>query len=63
MKLTSYKEVIDLDFKVSENGDNLSNGEKQIINFLRVVLLDKDIIILDEATSNTDPLIDKIINE
>eukprot|EP01016_Furgasonia_blochmanni_P035278 TRINITY_DN3891_c0_g1_i6.p1 TRINITY_DN3891_c0_g1~~TRINITY_DN3891_c0_g1_i6.p1 ORF type:complete len:126 (+),score=38.26 TRINITY_DN3891_c0_g1_i6:62-439(+) len=47
-----------LDFKVEKSGKNLSNGEKQIINFLRILLKDAQIICLDEATSNMDPQTD-----
>eukprot|EP01017_Pseudomicrothorax_dubius_P046449 TRINITY_DN8183_c0_g1_i2.p1 TRINITY_DN8183_c0_g1~~TRINITY_DN8183_c0_g1_i2.p1 ORF type:complete len:214 (+),score=57.18 TRINITY_DN8183_c0_g1_i2:41-643(+) len=45
---------INLDFKIENNGSNLSNGEKQIINFLRVFIQSREIICLDEASSNID---------
>jgi len=45
---------------VEKNGRNLSNGEKQIMNFLRAMLLNRDIVFLDEATSNLDPSTGKI---
>ena len=44
-----------LDFMIENGGENLSNGEKQIVNFLRVILRETDIICLDEASSNMDP--------
>ncbi|EAS02568.3 ABC transporter C family protein (macronuclear) [Tetrahymena thermophila SB210] len=44
-----------LDFEIEDGGQNLSNGEKQVINFLRVIMRDTEIICLDEATSNMDP--------
>jgi ABC-type multidrug transport system fused ATPase/permease subunit len=44
-----------LDFQIENSGSNLSNGEKQIINFLRILIRNNDIICLDEATSNMDP--------
>lgn len=44
------------DFFIEKGGKNLSNGEKQIINFLRILLRENDIIVLDEATSNVDPI-------
>eukprot|EP01017_Pseudomicrothorax_dubius_P049970 TRINITY_DN9376_c0_g1_i2.p1 TRINITY_DN9376_c0_g1~~TRINITY_DN9376_c0_g1_i2.p1 ORF type:complete len:202 (+),score=40.97 TRINITY_DN9376_c0_g1_i2:60-608(+) len=44
-----------LGFEVANSGSNLSNGERQIINFLRVFLHQKDIVCLDEANSNLDP--------
>jgi len=37
---------------IEDSGGNLSNGEKQIVNFLRIMLRDSEIICLDEATSN-----------
>lgn len=42
-------------FKVENGGRNLSNGERQIVNFLRVLIRNTEIICLDEATSNLDP--------
>lgn len=44
---------------IEQSGANLSNGEKQIINFHRILLRDTDIICLDEATSNLDEATDK----
>ena len=52
------EEPADLEFEVENSGGNLSNGEKQIINFLRVVVRSQQIICLDEATSNMDPKTD-----
>lgn len=43
------------EFFVEAGGKNLSNGEKQIINFLRILLRNTEIVCLDEATSNLDP--------
>eukprot|EP01017_Pseudomicrothorax_dubius_P039482 TRINITY_DN6065_c0_g1_i1.p1 TRINITY_DN6065_c0_g1~~TRINITY_DN6065_c0_g1_i1.p1 ORF type:complete len:176 (+),score=30.56 TRINITY_DN6065_c0_g1_i1:188-715(+) len=45
---------IDLDFQIENLGSNLSNGEKQMINFLRVFIHAQDLICLDEANSNID---------
>ena len=50
-----------LDFIVEREGANLSNGEKQLVNFLQNVLAEKPVILLDEATSNLDEKLDKRI--
>lgn len=42
------------DTMVSGNGDNLSQGQKQLISIARVMLNDPPMLILDEATSNID---------
>jgi ATP-binding cassette subfamily C (CFTR/MRP) protein 1 len=42
-------------YHIESGGANLSNGEKQIINFVQQVLEIKDIVCMDEATSNMDP--------
>lgn len=47
--------LFDLGFQISKNGENLSNGEKQVINIIRTLLRDVKIVFLDEATSNMDP--------
>jgi len=50
-----------LDFMVEKEGGNLSNGEKQMVNFLQNVLTEKPVILLDEATSNLDEKLDQRI--
>lgn len=40
--------------KVNNNSENISLGQKQIINFLRVILRAPEFLILDEATANLD---------
>lgn len=50
-----------LDFIVEREGANLSNGEKQLVNFLQNVLADKPVVLLDEATSNLDEKLDRKI--
>ncbi|KAL4483226.1 hypothetical protein ABPG74_019252 [Tetrahymena malaccensis] len=52
------KKEENLDFEIKAGGQNLSNGEKQVVNFLRIILRDTDIVCLDEATSNMDPKTD-----
>ena len=39
---------------VAERGRNLSAGEKQLIAFARMLLLQPKVLVLDEATSNVD---------
>ena len=41
---------------ISENGENLSQGERQLISIARVMLTDPPMLILDEATSNIDTI-------
>ena len=45
-----------LDTIVGEKGIRLSTGQKQRLNIIRGILLDKEIYILDEPTSNLDIL-------
>jgi len=42
------------DTVLSENGSNISKGQKQMLTIARAMLLDASILILDEATSNVD---------
>jgi ATP-binding cassette, subfamily B, multidrug efflux pump len=42
------------EYKVSERGNNLSVGQRQLISFVRALVFDPDILILDEATSSID---------
>ena len=50
-----------LDEVVAEGGENFSSGQRQLISFARVILRKPKILILDEATSNTDNTTDGII--
>jgi ATP-binding cassette, subfamily B, multidrug efflux pump len=52
-----------LDTKVAERGSNLSAGERQFISFARILAYDPDILILDEATSNIDPVSEVLIQD
>ena len=43
-----------LDSMLDENGENLSSGEREMINFARVMLMKPKILIADEITGNLD---------
>jgi ABC-type multidrug transport system fused ATPase/permease subunit len=47
--------------KLKEMGTNLSVGQRQLICFARVLMINPKILILDEATSSIDPYTEKII--
>ena len=49
------------DFVISERGSNLSMGQRQLISFVRALVYDPDILILDEATSSIDPETESVI--
>jgi len=51
------------DTRVGEGGLLLSNGQKQLVAFARVLLKNPDIIILDEATSSIDSKTEQLIQE
>lgn len=48
---------------VVASGDSMSLGEKQIIAFIRAVLRNPEILILDEATANIDTVTEKMLEE
>ncbi|MFW9930160.1 MAG: ABC transporter ATP-binding protein [Candidatus Thorarchaeota archaeon] len=50
-----------LDTNVGERGGRLSMGQRQLIAFARILLVDPMILIMDEATSSVDPLTEVII--
>lgn len=39
---------------ITQNGENLSQGQRQLLCIARIMLVDPDYLILDEATSNID---------
>lgn len=51
------------DTNVIEKGITLSAGQKQLIALTRALIRDPDILILDEATSNIDPELEKQIEK
>jgi ATP-binding cassette subfamily C (CFTR/MRP) protein 1 len=50
-----------LDQLVSENGQNLSSGERQLICICRAILRKSKVVILDEATANIDMITEQKI--
>ncbi len=48
-------------YQVMERGATLSMGQRQLISFVRALVFDPDILILDEATSSIDPESEEII--
>ena len=50
-----------LDTKIVGSGDSISLGQKQLIAFIRAVLRDPDILILDEATANIDTVTEGLL--
>ncbi len=51
------------EFNVSERGMSLSQGQRQLISFIRALAIDPDIIILDEATSAIDSQTEELIQK
>ena len=48
---------------ISEDGGNISKGQKQLLTIARAMLYDAQILILDEATSNVDTETEKRIQK
>ena len=48
---------------ITEDGGNLSSGQKQLLTIARAMLSDPKILILDEATSNVDTMTEQRIQK
>lgn len=51
------------DTVLNEDSDNISHGQKQLLTIARTILADKEILILDEATSSVDTRTEKLIQK
>lgn len=49
--------------KITNNGNNLSQGQRQLISIARVALANPPVMILDEATSSIDTRTEKIVQD
>ena len=51
------------DTVLTDNGSNISKGQKQLLTIARAMLLDSPMLILDEATSNVDTQTERRIQD
>ena len=61
----SFIQSLDYGFETSieESGIGISGGEKQILNLVRCLIKEPELIIMDEATSYMDPITEKTVME
>lgn len=52
-----------LETKIAAGGNTMSLGQKQLIAFMRAVLRNPDLLILDEATANIDTVTEQLLEE
>lgn len=52
-----------LDTPVTSGGDGISLGQKQLIAFMRAVLRNPELLVLDEATANIDTVTEQLLEE
>ncbi|HEY6082012.1 MAG TPA: ATP-binding cassette domain-containing protein, partial [Chitinophagaceae bacterium] len=52
-----------LETKLQSNGDLISIGQKQLIAFMRAVLRNPNLLILDEATANIDTITEQVLGD
>ena len=51
------------DTELSERGQNLSQGQRQLLAFARVLAADPEILVLDEATASIDTETEQLIQD
>jgi ATP-binding cassette subfamily B protein len=49
--------------EVSDNSENISLGQKQLVAFMRILLRKPELLIMDEATANIDTVTEQYLNE
>jgi ATP-binding cassette, subfamily B, bacterial len=59
--LTSFENG--LETNIGSGGESISLGQKQLVAFMRAVLRNPDLLILDEATANIDTITEQILEE
>ncbi|KAM3127677.1 hypothetical protein pb186bvf_020220 [Paramecium bursaria] len=52
-QIQQYSDKFKINF--TKDSQNLSQGERQLVNFIQSMIVEKEIILIDEATSNMDP--------
>jgi len=51
------------DTQLAERGQNLSQGQRQLLAFARVLAADPEILVLDEATANIDTSTELVVQD
>lgn len=51
------------DYQVKERGISLSHGQRQLLSFVRTLVYDPKILVLDEATSSVDTETEEVIQQ
>ncbi len=68
LEYKGFKDIIKrfekgLETQVKQNGAGLSIGQKQLISFMRAILREPKLLILDEATANIDTVTEAVLNK
>lgn len=57
MRLAEMSTFLNLDHLLEKKSEDLSGGEKQLLNLASVLVLDPSILLLDEPTAQLDPIL------